>query len=580
MARAEDLGGRLRALREAAEGARGRVDDAVVERAETVVNRAGRRLELAGDSTVIALGGATGSGKSSTFNALSGTELAVAGVRRPTTSKAMAATFGDTAAEDLLDWLDIRTRHHVPNPTAAAADIEAAGAAQLEPDRSRTRMPSVTQHLPKLPTLRRREAGPANFDGLVLIDLPDHDSTEVAHRQEVDRLVELVDMLIWVVDPQKYADAALHDGYLKPLARYAPVMLVVLNQIDRLDEAERKRCVSDLRRLLDSEGLQQTQIAAISASTGEGVAELQQLIRSRVADKQASTGRISADVDGAAEALAAESGTAPVGHVTKGAARRLDQAMAAAAGVEVVAEAVGGAWRHRGGLATGWPVLAWLARFRPDPLRRLHLDRWGAGKRGEEIDPARVSRTSLPATTSVQQARVDSAVRDLADAAADGLSRGWVAAVRAAARGQQERVSDQLDRAVATTDLELDRNRGWWKVVTVLQWILVAAVVAGLAWLGVAFLMLYLQLPPLPEVRWWGIPAPTVLLVGGVGLGLLVAALARIGVEVGARRKQRRARAALLASISGVTRRLVIDPVNEELDRYEGVRSGLERARR
>ena len=52
---------------------------------------------------------------------------------------------------------------------------------------------------------------------------------------EVDRLVQLVDMMIWVVDPQKYADAALHDRYLRPLAQHADVMMIVLNQADRLD---------------------------------------------------------------------------------------------------------------------------------------------------------------------------------------------------------------------------------------------------------------------------------------------------------------------------------------------------------
>ncbi len=70
-------------------------------------------------------------------------------------------------------------------------------------------------------------AGTDGLDGLVLLDLPDHDSTELSHRLEVDRLVQLVDVLVWVVDPQKYADAALHDRYLKPLAGYADVMIVV-----------------------------------------------------------------------------------------------------------------------------------------------------------------------------------------------------------------------------------------------------------------------------------------------------------------------------------------------------------------
>ncbi len=532
-----DLGARLRALRQAAENARGRVDDELIDDSLAVVDRAGRRLEVSGDATVVALGGATGSGKSSTFNALSDTDLAVSGVRRPTTKRTLALSFGADAAEDLLDWLEIPNRHQAP----AGKTTEA-------------------------------------MSGLVLLDLPDHDSTEVSHRQEVDRLVELVDMLIWVVDPQKYADAALHDGYLKPLARYAPVMMVVLNQIDRLTPAERDRCLADLRRLLDSEGLEQVEIAAISATTGEGVEQLRTRLRKRVAAKKTAAQRLVTDVDRVAERLAAASGSAPSEQVSKETAQRLNRALAVAAGVPVVSEAVGKAWRHRGGIATGWPALAWIARFRPDPLRRLHLDRWGLGGKKKEIDPARVSRTSLPATTSVQQARVDSAIRDLSDEAAQGLPRGWAQAVRDASRTHQAVLPDQLDRAIATTDLGLDRDHGWWTFVKVLQWLLIAVVVAGVGWLAVAFVMLYLQLPPLPEIRWWGVPAPTVLLVGGVLAGLLVALFSRIGVEVGARRAERRARGALVAAIAGVTRERVVEPVNEELDRYDFVRTQLARA--
>ena len=59
------------------------------------------------------------------------------------------------------------------------------------------------------------------MDGVVLLDLPDHDSTEVAHHLEVDRIVKLADLLVWVLDPQKYADAAVHDRYLAPLAGHA-----------------------------------------------------------------------------------------------------------------------------------------------------------------------------------------------------------------------------------------------------------------------------------------------------------------------------------------------------------------------
>ena len=61
----------------------GRLDDALVDDGRPVVERAAGRLRLSADHTVVALAGATGSGKSSTFNALTGLELAAVGVRRP-----------------------------------------------------------------------------------------------------------------------------------------------------------------------------------------------------------------------------------------------------------------------------------------------------------------------------------------------------------------------------------------------------------------------------------------------------------------------------------------------------------------
>lgn len=532
-----DLGARIRALREAAELADGRVEPGPVAVARGVVERAGRRLELAGDNTVVAIGGATGSGKSSLFNALTGTDLAVPGVRRPTTATAMAVSFAERdSAEALLDWLEIPTRYW-------GGEVE---------------------HVPGL-------------DRMVLVDMPDHDSTAVAHQQQVDRLVQLVDSIVWVVDPQKYADAALHNRYLKPLAGYADVMVIVLNQIDRLRPEERKRCLADLRRLLESEGLGRAEVLGVSAATGEGVDKLRGLLTKRVTAKKAAATRIAHDVRTAGEGLARANGTKAAGKVSRETADRLNKALAVAANVPIVTEAVGDAWRHRGALATGWPALAWLGRFRPDPLKRLHLDRLGIGKRAkqESIDPVRAPRTSLPTTNSVQQSRVDAAVRDLSDEVTTGLDRGWRDAIRAATQENRRIISDRLDRAIATTDLGLDSDRGWWKVITVVQWILIVAVLAGLVWLGVDFVLLYLQLPPLPPVQWQGIGVQTLLVVGGVIGGLLVALLSRIGVEVGARSKERSARKALQKSIGRVTEELVIEPVNAEVTRYESVRRHL-----
>jgi GTP-binding protein EngB required for normal cell division len=528
---------RVQALREATELCAGRVSDEVVAEAERIIAQTDRRLATSGGATVVALAGATGSGKSSMFNALSGTNLAAVGVRRPTTSAALACSWGDDAAEELLDWLQVPRRH------------------ALEPD------PAMASAL----------------DGLVLLDLPDHDSTELSHRLEVDRLVQLVDMLIWVVDPQKYADAALHERYLIPLATHADVMMVVLNQADRLTPAERDQCLRDLRRLLTAEGIDGVDVLAVSAVTGDGMDELRNKLARAVAEKKAAARRLAADVGAVGGRLASASGTIKTAPVSKQSIDGMNKRLAEAAAVPVVTEAVGKAWRLRGGLATGWPVLAWVAKFKPDPLRRLHLDRLGAGRKQKEIDPAQVGRTSLPATSGVQKARVDTAIRALADETADGLNRGWADAIKRAARASEGILPDALDRAVATTDLDLAAHRKWWQAVRVLQWLLLVGVLGGLAWLGAAFVLAYLQLPPLPDVTWWGFPAPTVLTVGGVLAGLLVAALARIGIEVGARRRSRNAARALRRSIGKVTEELVLEPVEAERERYEKARVALER---
>src|SRR5689334_5418937 len=113
VARGSDLADRLDGLATAVQASRGRLDDAIVDPAQEVAERAASRLKLSADHTVVALAGATGSGKSSTFNALTGLDLSAVGVRRPTTSWATACVWGRDGATELLDWLEIPPRHRV-----------------------------------------------------------------------------------------------------------------------------------------------------------------------------------------------------------------------------------------------------------------------------------------------------------------------------------------------------------------------------------------------------------------------------------------------------------------------------------
>ena len=66
----DQLGARVRALAEAVEAIDGRGTPDVVTKAKSVVERAGERVAFSGSYTVVAFAGATGSGKSSLFNAV------------------------------------------------------------------------------------------------------------------------------------------------------------------------------------------------------------------------------------------------------------------------------------------------------------------------------------------------------------------------------------------------------------------------------------------------------------------------------------------------------------------------------
>jgi energy-coupling factor transporter ATP-binding protein EcfA2 len=547
---APSLDARLEALTEAVELARGRLPGEDVAAAAAVLERAGRRLGLGLETTVVALGGPTGAGKSTLFNALAGADLVAASRRRPTTSKATAAVWGDVQ-QALLDWLDVPLRH------AIGGDLGTFAAP------------------------RGRDSGDA---GLVILDLPDFDSVEAAHRVEVDRLVPVVDLLVWVVDPQKYADASLHERYLRPLAPHAGSMLAVLNQADTLAAPDRERARQDLGRLLQGEGLDGVPVLAVSAATGDGIDALRDAVRERVARREAATARLATDVGLAARRLATGcDGRAP--GVSDAGRAALNAALGEAAGVPRVVAAVGSAHRRRGALATGWPVARWLRRFRPDPLKRLHLTgageaaSGGTGRReGAGDDVSTVARTSLPAATPVQRAGVASACRALAAGASDGLPDPWPRIVRSAATAQEERLPDRLDEAVGGADLRVTRPR-WWAVANAAQRVLALAALAGLVWLVALAALGWLRLDdviPTPDVL--EIPVPTLLLGGGVLLGLLLAALAGVLNRSGARRRGRRAEKALHARIGTVADEAVVGPVTAALDARERLCAAAEAA--
>ncbi len=532
----DDLDRRLQALEELVAVGEGRLPTDTHSRAAATARNARARLGHGGAHTVVALAGSTGSGKSSLFNAIAAADLSSVGIRRPTTSAASAAVFG-SEADALLDWLAVPRRHRLDGMRAATTP----GGAGLD------------------------------LSGLVLLDLPDHDSTVAAHRVEVDRLVQVVDVFVWVVDPQKYADAALHDDYLAHFAGHSDVSIVVLNHADVLDDNDRRRALDDLRQLLVADGMGDVRVMATSASTGDGVDQLVTELAAQASARRAFVSRLAADVDWVASDVATTIGAAPAAEVSRDARRRLELAFADAAGVAPVAEAVGKAHRVRGSAATGWPPTRWTVRLRPDPLRRLGLDRRsGAGRRRAGSaresagDAAAVARTSRAAPDAVAMAKVDNALRVLVDDTSAGLPTAWRDGIADASTPSRADVTDALDRAVGAADLATERPR-WWTAAGSLQWLLAAAMVVGLAWLVAMGVVAWFGLPDLPVAHIGALPLPTVLALGGALAGLLCAAASRWINAAGARRRSAAIKRQLTRAVGVVAEELVVRKVDAEL---------------
>ncbi|AIY00905.1 hypothetical protein ART_1306 [Arthrobacter sp. PAMC 25486] len=520
----------LAALNDARELGEGRLDDASLADVYRVLERATSRRSLSADHTVVGFFGATGSGKSSLFNAVAGTFAAKVAVRRPTTSEPLAMIWGLEGSAPLLDWLEIADRRE-GEPVPGLMD----------------------------------DAG-----GLVLLDLPDFDSVQLANRAIVERLAGQVDVLVWVMDPQKYADAAIHNDFIRAFSSHADVTLVVLNQIDKLDPAEVKPVLESLSAILDRDGLSNVKISGVSATTGQGVPELRQRIAAVVKAKAAKSARLAADVAVAAQRLADASGEGEAVGVHQQDRKALSAGLTEATHIDSVVSAVKTSYRLEATRQTGWPVTRWMSRFRKDPLRRLSLRSEGTSE---------VNRTSLPPAGAAEQAQIDTSVRDFADAASAGASGPWRASIRSAARSNREQLPDALDQAVAGTDLKANTRAWWWPVFAVIQWLALLVAVGGLVWLGVLAVLGYLQMPvpETPQVEGW--PVPTLMLLGGAVLGIFLAITSKFLALAGASGRAAQARRRLRENVAATAEALVVDPTEAEVAVSRAFAEALKAAR-
>jgi energy-coupling factor transporter ATP-binding protein EcfA2 len=595
---ADPLTVRVDALGELLGLSRTRISPDDLAESSELLARIGERRRLSLDHTVVAVAGATGSGKSTLFNALAGIEISATGVRRPTTSRPVSCAWQPERAAGLLDRLGVapQDRYARHGLLDVSAIVALPGQADAPDGASHCSVGGADEAGADLGGAEEQ-----SLQGLVLIDLPDHDSAATGHREQVDRLLRLVDVVVWVLDPEKYADAALHERYLRPLAGHADVTVLVLNQVDRLPGDTAELVLDDLRRLLDEDGLAVGEhgdagavVLAASALTGQGLPDLRSVLAQIVTERAAAGRRLAADMDRTASGLqplyVGEGGAGLTDPAREEFIDRLGDAVGAAGAGQSAErdwgraawDACGTPWirlmgerngpsdcSRFGRKSTGSPVRRTKERlaagFRPveRPAERPGVGHGRSNSRSVEgRGPRSVPAALSPSLPTSSRPVIDEAVRGVAADAARGLPAPWAKAVRDAARRGGEGLPVALDGAVARARPGTPERPGWWSVAAAVQWLLMALALAGVVCLtAISTGSLGLS--------WW--PPLVTTAVGGLG-GPLVAGVCRIAARGPARRYGQAAERKLRDVAADCGRARVLEPVAAELMRYREVR--------
>lgn len=501
------------------------IDEATLSQIRQLIDITSERSEIDPTWCVIGMLGGTGAGKSSLVNALSGGEVVTAGVRRPTTNEPCAVLPVGRAPRELLGWLGVARR--VEAPRALPGDT-------------------------------------------VVIDMPDIDSIETGHADIAERLAMRVDALVVVVNPQKYADARLHDEWLARLRSSHASVTVVLTHIDTVGAAEREAIERDLRRLLSERGMQDATVLSVASTTGEGMPALvkhlsketervsRQAARARQGLREAAVLiRDAVGIDGTVRGIE-----------TDGMASDLCSVAADLAGAPIIAEAVAASTMRAGRRAGGWLPLRWIARLGADPLRRLHLD--------EDSRVEGATTPTLPTRSPSDEASFVNAVRREVGEHSSGRPPAWRARLVERALAGARDVPAAAHREVADNMRVATGAPAAARFLGGLQMLAWVVCLVGAAWIGLVHLgravLIDLQVPALGPV-----PTPTALVCVSLLVTVILAGINR-GVSRWAADRRRRA---VIRDLRGLCRdeveHAVVAPVRAEDSRQAMIASFIAR---
>jgi hypothetical protein len=477
-----------------------RLDDALAaaatlgipaDEARTIARDVAERLGFPAETYVLALVGGTGVGKSSLLNALAGSSVSDASVRRPTTAQPLAwvPKSSRPGLAGLLDWLGVPKDQVRDHRGDALGDV-------------------------------------------AILDLPDLDSIESAHRERVEAILPRVDAVVWVTDPEKYHDAILHDDFLADWLPRLDRQVVVLNKTDRLsaDDAERVRrdLERDLTRIAGRAGRAkpvQVLLTSTRSTDPPGIEPLRDWLAAAIEAKRVVRAHLVTAIGATIAALARAAGVDPTTGakpLVAGEARRLTSDRVTAELLRVVDLPA----------AERQAVAATRARARArgaGPLGAItsRIYRW-SGRQGRVADPGAFlarwrERGSLAPALEVLRGAVDVPLHE-----APAAMRGTLASsVEPAALSTN--LARSVDRAIAARAATAPSSR-IWTVIGLLQTLATMALIFSAVWVAlwifVKFPVDAVVLPGLGQL-----PIPFIALVASLLAGYLIARL--LGAHAG-----------------------------------------------
>lgn len=478
----------------------GKVSEEFTAQLHELVELSQARIDFGEAAVSVAFAGGTGVGKSSLFNAVLGGEYARVSAIRPTTMQAHAIS--DINSRKLLDWLGIET------------------------------------HIENLNLREQFGISSKNYQGLVLIDLPDIDSTNIHNRDLAAFLTKRVDVLIWVLDPQKYADAILHDQHLAQLSAGAKNVLFVMNKIDTLDASARAAVITDAQRLIH-EFIPGASILETSTQLGVGITDLKQRIADVVTRKAIKTEALQNQYAYSVTKIKEELNWQDIQFpesFTEAERETLIAGLHSTFGIDAMLNVAVHEYTLRGRKATSWIFSRPFIRRRLNPLSKLQTKILRSDN--NNLDSAKSVSDSIGLSKLPEQATADIKLQN----ALDQIVKRRLQFVPPL---WQKQIIAQLASLKSIQPAELAKlkwqNRApWWSLANMLQWLFFIVFILGLSWqllyLFGAVIGIILPQPPV----WGYFTVPLIMVVAGLLCGILCSRISVFLLRRGAWRQKRR----------------------------------------